>query len=130
LADGAESSESGDFDDAQSDEPNEGIQLRFGAKVPSPRVQIRTVNMDFEYDTSFSSAPAEAYETLLLDAMRGDSTNFPRQDAVERSWRIVEPLIDAWAHDGGATHLYPAGTWGPEAADDLMARDRRRWRRL
>ena len=65
-------------------QPNEGIQLRFGAKVPSPRVQIRTVNMDFEYDTSFSSAPAEAYETLLLDAMRGDSTNFPRQDAVEQ----------------------------------------------
>jgi glucose-6-phosphate 1-dehydrogenase len=111
-------------------QPNEGIQLRFGAKVPSPRVQIRTVNMDFEYDTSFSSAPAEAYETLLLDAMRGDSTNFPRQDAVERSWRIVEPLIDAWANHGGATHLYPAGSWGPEAADELLARDRRRWRRL
>jgi glucose-6-phosphate 1-dehydrogenase len=110
-------------------QPNEGIQLRFGAKVPSPRVQIRTVNMDFEYDTSFSAAPAEAYETLLLDAMRGDSTNFPRQDAVEQSWRIVEPLLEAWTRDGGATHGYPAGTWGPDAADELLARERRRWRR-
>jgi glucose-6-phosphate 1-dehydrogenase len=110
-------------------QPNEGIQLRFGAKVPSARVQIRTVNMDFEYDTSFSAAPAEAYETLLLDAMRGDSTNFPRRDAVEQSWRIVQPLLEAWMRDGGATHPYPAGTWGPEAADELLARERRRWRR-
>jgi len=110
-------------------QPNEGIALRFGAKVPAPRVQIRTVNMDFQYDTAFAIPPAEAYETLLLDAMRGDSTNFTRQDAVEQSWRIVEPVLEAWQRDGGATHPYEAGTWGPEAADELMARDRRRWRR-
>jgi len=110
-------------------QPNEGISLRFGAKVPSERIQIRTVNMDFQYDTAFAAAPAEAYETLLLDAMRGDGTNFPRQDAVEESWRIVEPLLDAWRSQGGGPHPYEAGTWGPEAADELVARDRRRWRR-
>ncbi len=110
-------------------QPNEGISLRFGAKVPSERVQIRTVNMDFQYDTAFSAAPAEAYETLLLDAMRGDGTNFPRQDAVNQSWRIVEPLQESWTRLGGGPHLYEAGSWGPEAADELLARDRRRWRR-
>jgi glucose-6-phosphate 1-dehydrogenase len=110
-------------------QPNEGIALRFGAKVPAPRVQIRTVQMDFQYDTAFAVPPAEAYETLLLDAMRGDSTNFPRQDAVDESWRIVEPILGSWTNDGGAAHEYPAGTWGPEAADDLLAHDGRRWRR-
>jgi glucose-6-phosphate 1-dehydrogenase len=85
--------------------------------------------MDFQYDTAFSAPPAEAYETLLLDAMRGDGTNFPRQDAVEESWRIVQPLLDAWKDQGGGPHPYEAGTWGPEAADELVARDRRRWRR-
>jgi glucose-6-phosphate 1-dehydrogenase len=110
-------------------QPNEGISLRFGAKVPSERIQIRTVNMDFQYDTAFAAAPAEAYETLLLDAMRGDGTNFPRQDAVEESWRIVEPVLEAWRSQGGGPHPYEAGTWGPEAADELVARDRRRWRR-
>jgi glucose-6-phosphate 1-dehydrogenase len=110
-------------------QPNEGIALRFGAKVPSERVQIRTVNMDFQYDTAFAAPSAEAYETLLLDAMRGDGTNFPRQDAVEQSWRIVEPVLDAWKSQGGGPHPYQAGTWGPEAADELLARDRRRWRR-
>ncbi len=110
-------------------QPNEGISLRFGAKVPSERVQIRTVNMDFQYDTAFSAPSAEAYETLLLDAMRGDGTNFPRQDAVVQSWRIVEPVLDAWTQQGGGPHLYESGTWGPEAAEELLARDRRRWRR-
>jgi len=110
-------------------QPDEGIALRFGAKVPAPRVVMRTVQMDFQYDTAFSVPPAEAYETLLLDAMRGDSTNFPRQDAVDESWRIVEPIIDSWREQGGAAHPYPAGTWGPEASDQLLASDGRRWRR-
>ena len=110
-------------------QPNEGIALRFGAKVPSTRTQIRTVNMDFDYDTAFATAPAEAYETLLVDALRGDATNFIRIDAVMDAWRVVDPVIHAWQNEGGAPHLYPAGSWGPEAADDLLARDGRRWRR-
>ncbi len=110
-------------------QPDEGIALRFGAKVPAPRVVMRTVQMDFQYDTAFAVPPAEAYETLLLDAMRGDSTNFPRQDAVDESWRIVEPIIDSWHEQGGAAHPYPSGTWGPEASDQLLAGDGRRWRR-
>ena len=77
-------------------QPDEGISLRFGAKVPATRTQIRTVNMDFDYGTAFSSPTAEAYETLLLDAMRGDPTNFTRQDAVTESWRVVEPVLEAW----------------------------------
>jgi len=110
-------------------QPNEGIALRFGAKVPSTRTQIRTVNMDFDYDTAFATAPAEAYETLLVDALRGDATNFIRIDAVTDAWRVVDPVIHAWQNEGGAPHLYPSGSWGPDAADDLLARDGRRWRR-
>ena len=110
-------------------QPNEGIALRFGAKVPSTRTQIRTVNMDFDYDTAFATAPAEAYETLLVDALRGDATNFIRIDAVMDAWRVVDPVIHAWQTEGGAPHLYAAGGWGPDAADDLLARDGRRWRR-
>ena len=111
-------------------QPDESISLRFGAKVPAARTQIRTVNMDFDYGTAFSTPPAEAYETLLLDAMRGDPTNFTRTDAVGESWRIVDPLLEAWeASGGGAPHLYPSGSWGPDAADDMLARDGRRWRR-
>jgi glucose-6-phosphate 1-dehydrogenase len=110
-------------------QPDEGISLRFGAKVPSTRTRIRTVNMDFEYGTAFATPPADAYETLLLDAMRGDPTNFTRSDAVMESWRVVDPVLEDWETQGGAPHLYAAGTWGPEAADDLLARDGRRWRR-
>jgi glucose-6-phosphate 1-dehydrogenase len=110
-------------------QPDEGISLRFGAKVPAARTQIRNVNMEFQYGTAFATPPAEAYETLLLDAMRGDATNFTRIDGVLEAWRIVQPVLDAWRIEGGAPHLYPAGMWGPEAADELLARDGRRWRR-
>ena len=111
-------------------QPDEGISLRFGAKVPAARTQIRTVNMDFEYGTAFASPPAEAYETLLLDAMRGDPTNFTRTGRRRASrggssTRCSTP----GAAPGGAPHLYAAGTWGPDAADELLARDGRRWRR-
>ena len=94
-------------------QPNEGIALRFGAKVPSTRTQIRTVNMDFDYDTAFATAPAEAYETLLVDALRGDATNFIRIDAVTDAWRVVDPVIHAWQNEGGAPHLYAVGRLGP-----------------
>jgi glucose-6-phosphate 1-dehydrogenase len=110
-------------------QPDEGISLRFGAKVPAARTQIRTVTMDFQYGTTFAVPPAEAYETLLLDAMRGDTTNFTRTDSVEESWRIVEPVLDLWRSAGGAPHLYAAGSWGPDAADEMLARDGRRWRK-
>src|SRR5262249_8405449 len=81
-------------------QPDEGISLRFGAKVPSTKTQIRTVNMDFQYGTAFSTPPAEAYETLLLDVMRGDATNFTRTDAVVESWRVVDPVLESWQQEG------------------------------
>ncbi len=111
-------------------QPNEGVTLRLGAKVPASRLQIRTVNMSFDYDTAFAAPPAEAYETLLIDAVRGDATNFPRQDAVVRAWEIVQPVLDGWAQSGGGPHVYAAGSSGPGAADELLVRDGRRWRQL
>jgi glucose-6-phosphate 1-dehydrogenase len=108
-------------------QPDEGISLRFGAKAPTPTLSIRSVNMDFLYGSSFLSDVPEAYETLLLDAIRGDSTLFTRQDSVERAWQICDPLIEQW--QTGQPQPYAAGSWGPDAADELMARDGRRWRR-
>ena len=109
-------------------QPDEGISLRFVAKVPGDAHQIRTVNMDFDYGAAFV-ADRRGVRALLLDAMRGDATLFTRQDEVTESWRVVEPVLEAWQRQGGAPHLYAAGTWGPDAADDLIARDGRRWRR-
>ncbi|MDX6534513.1 MAG: glucose-6-phosphate 1-dehydrogenase, partial [Gaiellales bacterium] len=108
-------------------QPDEGISLRFGAKAPTPTLSIRTVNMDFLYGSAFLTDVPEAYETLLLDAIRGDGTLFTRQDAVERAWEICDPLIKQW--ETGQPQFYPAGSWGPEAADELLAREGRRWRR-
>jgi glucose-6-phosphate 1-dehydrogenase len=108
-------------------QPDEGISLRFGAKAPTPTLSIRTVNMDFLYGSSFLSDVPEAYETLILDIIRGDSTLFTRQDGVERAWEICDPLLEQW--ERGQPQLYPSGSWGPEKADELMARDGRRWRR-
>jgi glucose-6-phosphate 1-dehydrogenase len=108
-------------------QPDEGISLRFGAKAPTPTLSIRTVNMDFLYGSSFLSDVPEAYETLLLDVIRGDGTLFTRQDGVERSWQLCDPLIEQWS--AGQPQLYSAGSWGPDEADDLLARDGRRWRR-
>jgi glucose-6-phosphate 1-dehydrogenase len=108
-------------------QPDEGISLRFGAKAPTPSLALRTVNMDFLYGSSFLAEVPEAYETLILDAMRGDGTLFTRQDSVERSWEIVDPLLEQWRK--GTPQVYPAGSWGPELADELLSRDGRRWRR-
>jgi glucose-6-phosphate 1-dehydrogenase len=111
-------------------QPDEGILLRFGAKVPGPGLQIRGVNMDFRYGSSFAVDSPDAYETLLLDCMIGDASLFTRDDEVERAWEILEPILDAWASgEGGRLHFYPAGSWGPAAADELMERDGREWRR-
>jgi glucose-6-phosphate 1-dehydrogenase len=111
-------------------QPDEGILLRFGAKVPGQGLQIRTVNMDFRYGSSFAVDSPDAYETLLLDAMVGDASLFTRNDEVERAWEILDPILDAWGNDaGGPLHFYGAGTWGPPAADELLDRDGRAWRR-
>ena len=111
-------------------QPDEGILLRFGAKVPGQGLQIRTVNMDFRYGSSFAVDSPDAYETLLIDAMLGDTSLFTRNDEVERAWEILDPILQAWASGtGGPLHFYAAGTWGPPAADELLERDGRAWRR-
>jgi glucose-6-phosphate 1-dehydrogenase len=110
-------------------QPNEGISLRFGAKIPGATVRIGTVNMDFCYADYFGSTPTTGYETLLYDAMNGDATLFQRADGVERGWSVVAPLLDVWkALPPRNFPNYTAGTWGPEEADQLLARDGRSWR--
>jgi glucose-6-phosphate 1-dehydrogenase len=112
-------------------QPDEGILLRFAAKVPGLGIDVRTVNMDFTYGSSFSVDSPDAYETLLLDALLGDASLFTRADEVEAAWSIVTPIIDAWLDQPPpAFPSYDAGTWGPVAADALLARDGRRWRRI
>jgi glucose-6-phosphate 1-dehydrogenase len=112
-------------------QPDEGISLRFGAKVPGPTVRLRSVNMDFLYGIAFGTEPADAYERLLLDAMLGDPTLFTRRDEVEQAWRFITCVLDQWETGSPlAGPNYPAGGWGPEEADALMERDGRAWRRL
>jgi glucose-6-phosphate 1-dehydrogenase len=112
-------------------QPDEGIMLRFAAKVPGLGLDVRSVNMDFAYGTSFAVDSPDAYETLILDALLGDASLFTRSDEVEAAWSVVTPIIGAWA-DLPAPHFpdYAAGTWGPDAANELMERDGRRWRRI
>ena len=116
-------------------QPDEGILLRFAAKVPALGLDVRSVNMDFTYGSSFTKEAPEAYETLLLDVMLGDASLFTRADEVEATWGIVTPIIEAWRgwdRDAASSELemYEAGSWGPECADRLIGRDGRRWRRL
>jgi glucose-6-phosphate 1-dehydrogenase len=112
-------------------QPDEGISLRMDAKVPGTSFRIEPVKMDFHYGTSFGKASPEAYERLLLDSMSGDATLFARRDEVEQAWEFIDRIQHAW-HECDAPELfeYAAGSWGPEAADDLLARDGRAWRRL
>ena len=109
-------------------QPDEGITLRFGAKVPGQSFRVRTVSMDFSYGAAFVEESPEAYERLLLDAMIGDPTLFIRTDEVEHAWRIVEPVLEAWSSGSAPLARYAAGTWGPAEADRLLARDARHWR--
>ncbi|MCL6595864.1 MAG: glucose-6-phosphate dehydrogenase [Firmicutes bacterium] len=110
-------------------QPDEGIVLRLGAKVPGAQVKIRSVDMDFLYETAFASESPEAYERLLLDALVGDSTLFTRRDEVEEAWALVTSILEAWAGEAPARLTeYEAGGWGPPQADALMERDGRRWR--
>ena len=110
-------------------QPDEGITLRIGAKVPGQATRIRWVNMDFRYGASFGVASPEAYERLLLDCILGDSTLYARRDMTERGWEIVMPILEAWANSKEETPKYEAGTWGPPEADELIERDGREWRR-
>jgi glucose-6-phosphate 1-dehydrogenase len=112
-------------------QPDEGIALRFAAKVPGQVTNIRDVNMDFRYGASFGVHLAEAYERLLLDCILGDSTLYARKDMTERGWEIVMPILNEWAASKDPVDFpnYEAGTWGPKASHDLIERDGRRWRR-
>ncbi len=109
-------------------QPDEGVALRFGAKVPGPDVRIRDVRMDFRYGTAFGGETADAYERLLLDAMLGDGTLFARADEVEEAWRIVDSIVAGWKQSRRRPAEYVAGTWGPDAADRLLG-DGRAWRK-
>jgi glucose-6-phosphate 1-dehydrogenase len=110
-------------------QPDEGITVRFGSKVPGTAMEVRDVNMDFAYGESFTESSPEAYERLLLDVLIGDPPLFPRQAEVELGWRILDPVEEFWA-SRTKPDQYPAGTAGPPSADALMARDHRAWRRL
>ncbi len=110
-------------------QPNEGISLRFGAKIPGPAVRIGTVNMDFCYADYFGSVPTTGYETLLYDAINGDATLFHRADGVEGGWSVVAPVLDVWtALPPRDFPNYAAGSWGPVDADRLLTQDGRAWR--
>jgi glucose-6-phosphate 1-dehydrogenase len=133
-------------------QPDEGISIRFEAKLPGTRMQLAPVRMNFRYSSAFGGSVPEAYETLLLDAMLGDQTLFARADFVEASWALITPVLDAWGsgsgraeagHDGSdgrgvrlrpdqtnSVAMYEAGEWGPAEADALLAQDRRKWRTL
>jgi glucose-6-phosphate 1-dehydrogenase len=112
-------------------QPDEGISVRFEAKLPDTRMQLAPVMMNFRYRTAFGGDVPEAYETLLLDAMLGDPTLFARHDFVEASWGLVTPVHEAWrAEQVSSVAAYEAGSWGPAQADELIARDGRRWRTL
>jgi glucose-6-phosphate 1-dehydrogenase len=111
-------------------QPDEGIALRFTTKEPGQHTILRDVAMDFRYGSAFGSNTPEAYERLLLDAMRGEATLFTRRDEVEDQWAFIDRVFDAWrAEANSPPPTYASGSWGPDQADDLLARDGRRWRK-
>ena len=105
-----------------------GVSLSLGAKIPGSSMRIRPVNMEFLYGSAFMSQSPEAYERLILDAMRGEATLFTRNDEVIAQWSIIDPILKAWAADDEPLHTYESGTAGPTAADELIAPHR--WRGL
>ena len=109
-------------------QPDEGVLMRFGSKVPGSTMEVRDVNMDFSYSESFTEESPEAYERLILDALLDEASLFPTNEEVELSWRILDPILEQWAI-AGRPDDYAAGTWGPRSADDMMARVGRSWRR-
>ena len=109
-------------------QPDEGITMRFGAKVPGTMMEIRDVNMDFAYGGSFTESSPEAYERLILDVLLGDPPLFPQHTEVELGWKILDPVINYWA-ENGKPEQYASGAWGPDSAHEMLARDGRAWRR-
>ena len=127
------------FDDTETEElgqnavvirvqPDEGVTMRFGAKVPGNQMEVRDVTMDFGYGRAFTESSPEAYERLILDVLLGDPPLFPRHEEVELSWKILDPIERFWARSRDTVEQDPAGTWGPAAADEMMQRDGRTWR--
>ncbi|WP_408907183.1 glucose-6-phosphate dehydrogenase [Streptomyces cavernicola] len=109
-------------------QPDEGVTMRFGSKVPGTSMEVRDVSMDFAYGESFTESSPEAYERLILDVLLGDSNLFPRTEEVELSWNILDPIEQNWDVSGKPAQ-YPSGTWGPVEADEMLERDGRSWRR-
>ncbi|MCR2827929.1 glucose-6-phosphate dehydrogenase, partial [Microbacterium sp. zg.Y909] len=110
-------------------QPDEGVTIRFGSKVPGAATEVRDVTMDFGYGHAFTESSPEAYERLILDVLLGDPPLFPRHEEVELSWRILDPVEEFWAAQRGPLEQYSPGSWGPPSADELLARDGRVWRR-
>src|SRR5690625_2669715 len=108
-------------------QPDEGVTIRFGAKVPGTAMEVRDVTMDFGYGNAFTENSPEAYERLILDVLLGDPPLFPHQREVELSWQILDPVIEFWDATG-SPEPYRPGSWGPTSADEMLARDGRRWR--
>jgi glucose-6-phosphate 1-dehydrogenase len=111
-------------------QPDEGIKLRFGAKVPGPTTNVLPVNMDFSYAAAFGKSSANGYERLLLDAMLGDATLFAHRDGVEATWALFTPILEAWQKQHMEFPNYAAGSWGPEASHKLLENDGRAWQKL
>jgi glucose-6-phosphate 1-dehydrogenase len=109
-------------------QPDEGVTIRFGSKVPGTAMEVRDVTMDFRYGTAFTESSPEAYERLLLDVLLGEPSLFPVNAEVELAWAILDPVLEHWAKQG-RPEPYPAGTWGPPSADWMIARTGRAWRR-
>ncbi|MCL1899699.1 MAG: glucose-6-phosphate dehydrogenase [Promicromonosporaceae bacterium] len=109
-------------------QPDEGVTVRFGSKVPGTAMEVRDVTMDFGYGHAFTESSPEAYERLILDVLLGDPPLFPTRDEVELAWRILDPVTSHWARHGRPED-YPAGTWGPKSAEQMLAHDGRAWRR-
>jgi glucose-6-phosphate 1-dehydrogenase len=110
-------------------QPDEGVTIRFGSKVPGTQMEVRDVTMDFGYGHAFTESSPEAYERLILDVLLGEPPLFPRHQEVELSWKILDPFEEYWAESRTRPEPYSPGSWGPASADELLARDGRTWRR-
>ena len=112
-------------------QPDEGVSLQFGAKIPGPRIELGGVRMDFRYSDYFHTEPSTGYETLVYDCMIGDAMLFKRADSVEAGWAVVQPILDLWARgQDRAARILPAGSAGPDGAENLLWRSGRQWRPL